>query len=194
MMTVDSNTSTEHSIHMARRSDSVALVVDVQARLMPAISNREALVERLRVFLPAMKILRVPIIYTEQYPQGLGETIPEIKDLLGSALMFPKMSFSCFGDERFVQRLEGLGRRTILLCGVETHVCVMQTALHGLRKGYRIHVLEDIVGSRRDDDKQLGLGRMRDSGCVISRAEMAIFELLGRAGSVEFKEILPLLK
>jgi nicotinamidase-related amidase len=141
------------------------------------------------------KILNLPIFVTTQYAKGLGPTVPEIA-AAAPGKTYDKVCFSCFGDEPF---LEAVRERvpeggSLLLAGVETHICVLQTALGGLSAGYDVHVAADAVGSRAASSHSLGLERMRAAGVVISSAEMAIYELLGDARRTEFKQMLPFLK
>jgi len=186
------NERNSHSL-LAHREDALALIVDVQERLLPAMHDHAAVLDHVCTLISGMQALAVPVLCTEQYPRGLGRTVPVVAGLLGDGVI-EKTAFGCLGEPGFVERLEATGRRTLFLCGIETHVCVLQTALAARERGYRVHVVADAVGSRRAADRELGLLRMREAGCVISQTEMALFELLERAGTPEFKAILPLVK
>jgi len=142
------------------------------------------------------KILKIPALVTTQYAKGLGTTVPEIASLLPESSPIDKLMFSCFGSDVFCSLLKRLPgqRTTVLLCGMETHICVMQTALAALREGYLVHVASDAVSSRTESNWRIGLERMRDAGAVLSSTEMMIYELLRSSGAPAFREMLPYLK
>ena len=172
------------------------LVIDIQQKLLPPIFQKEQLVRNSQFLIRLAGILNMPVIMTTQYSKGLGETVPEITSLLPETQAIDKLLFSCFGSEAFcsvLKRLPG-NRNTVLLCGMESHICVMQTALGALREGYLVHVASDAVGSRTEWNWRIGLERMRDAGAVISSTEMMIYELLRTSGSSAFKELLPYLR
>lgn len=176
----------------ARRS--VLLIVDVQARLAPAVAGAEEIIARSRVLLEAAARLGVPVVATEQYPQGLGHTDERLLPLLEGATVLPKTAFSATRDEAIRAHLDRLGRRQAVVAGMETHVCVLQTAL-GLREaGYEVAVVADAVGSRLPERKALGLERMRAGGVEIVDSEMVVFEWLGAAGTPVFRELSRLIK
>ncbi len=185
---------------IARRpleADRCALVVvDIQEKLLPPIFNKETLVKNSQLLTRLAKILSLPILVTTQYSRGLGSTVPEIASLLTDVPAFDKMEFSCFGSDRFRSQLKSLpgNRNTVLLCGMESHICVMQTALGALNEGFLVHVASDAVGSRAEWNWTIGLDRMRAAGAVISSTEMMIYELLRCSGTPQFKELLPYLK
>jgi nicotinamidase-related amidase len=177
--------------------DSALIVIDIQEKLLPPIWQRERLVRNAQLLLRLAGILELPVLVTTQHVRGLGETVPEIQSLLPSgAAPFDKLQFSCFGSDQFCAALDRLpGRRnTLILCGMEAHICVLQTALEGLRRGYLTHVTADAVSSRSEQNWRLGLDRMRDAGAIISSTEMAIYELLRVSGSAAFRQMLPYLK
>lgn len=184
----------------ARRSLDATLctlvVIDMQEKLLPAVLNREALVRNSRMLIRLAKILEIPVLLTTQYARGLGETVPEIAELLPGVRAIDKMEFGCFGREEFRTALRELPgpKTTVLLCGMESHVCVMQTALGALENGYMVHVASDAVSSRAELNWRLGLERMESAGCVISSTEMMMYELLRRSGTAQFKEMLPYIK
>jgi nicotinamidase-related amidase len=178
------------------RVENCALVViDIQQKLLPPIFNKEQLVRNASLLIRLAKILDIPILLTTQYAKGLGETVPEIAALAEVGAV-DKVEFGCFGKDTFCSAVKALpgNRTTMLLCGMETHICVMQTALGALDQGYIVHVASDAVGSRAESNWKVGLERMRDAGCVISSTEMMMYELLRQSGTPAFKELLQHLK
>lgn len=173
------------------------LVIDIQEKLLPPIFNKESLVRNVQLLLRLAAILGMPATETTQYAKGLGPTVADVRSLMppeNSAI--DKLEFSCFGSDRFCSTMKSLpgARNTVLLCGMETHICVMQTALAALEKGYIVHVAADAVGSRSEFNWKIGLERMRDAGCVISTTEMMMYELLRQSGTPAFKEMLKYIK
>lgn len=172
------------------------IVVDIQEKLLPGIFQKEQLVRNSQLLIRLAGILKIPTIATTQYSKGLGGTVPEIASLLPDKQAIDKHMFSCFGSDVFCSLLKRLpgNRNTVLLCGMESHICVAQTALAALREGYLVHVASDAVSSRTEWNWKVGLERMRDAGAVISSTEMMIYELLRSSGAPAFKEMLPYLK
>ena len=172
------------------------IVVDIQSKLLPPIWEKERLVRNSQLLIRLAGILKIPAIVSTQYAKGLGETVPEIASLLPETTPIDKTMFSCFGSDVFCSMLKRLPgqRTTVLLCGMETHICVMQTALAALREGYVVHVASDAVSSRTEWNWRVGLDRMRAAGAVISSTEMMTYELLRSSGAPAFKELLPYLK
>ncbi len=156
--------------------------------------DRSTVVENARRLIGVAKILNLPILVTLQYPEKMGDTVPEVKELLPPTEPIGKMSFSCCGGATFDRRLAALGRRTVILTGIETHVCINQTAHDLLTQGYTVHVPRDGVCSRKESDWAAGLEKMRQSGVIVTSTEAVIFELLGCAGTDEFREVLKLVK
>jgi nicotinamidase-related amidase len=185
---------------MARRPLEVEqcalIVVDMQKKLLPPIWEKERLVRNVQLLIRLAGILKIPSIVTTQYAKGLGETVPDIADLLPNTPSIDKLMFSCFGSDAFCSTLKRLPgqRTTVLLCGMEAHICVMQTALGALREGYLVHVASDAVSSRTELNWRIGLDRMRAGGAILSSAEMMLYELLRSSGAPAFKELLPYLK
>ena len=172
------------------------IVVDIQEKLLPPIFQKERLVKNSQLLIRLAGILKIPTLMSTQYAKGLGKTIPEVASLLPETEPIDKQMFSCFGSDVFcsvLKRLPG-NRNTVLLCGMESHICVTQTALGALREGYIVHVASDAVSSRTEWNWHIGLERMRAAGAVISSTEMIIYELLRSSGSPAFKELLPYLK
>jgi nicotinamidase-related amidase len=172
------------------------LVVDIQEKLLPPIFQKEQLLKNSQLLIRLAGILKLPALVTTQYAKGLGDTVPEIASLLPETHAIDKQMFSCFGSDAFcsvLKRLPG-NRNTVLICGMESHICVTQTALGALREGYIVHVASDAVSSRTEWNWKIGLERMRAAGAVISSTEMIIYELLRSSGAPAFKELLPYLK
>ncbi len=185
---------------MARRpleaEQCALIVVDVQEKLLPPIWEKERFLRNVQLLTRLARILNMPALVTVQYAKGLGNTVPEIATLLPDSTPIDKLTFSCFGSDAFCPLLKRLpGRRTtVLLCGMETHICVMQTALGALREGYLVHVASDAVSSRTELNWRIGLDRMRAAGAILSSTEMMIYELLRSSGAPAFRELLPHLK
>jgi nicotinamidase-related amidase len=171
------------------------IVIDIQQKLLPPIFQKEHLVRNSRLLVRLAGVLKMPVIATTQYAKGLGSTVPEVASLLPEQAI-DKLAFSCFGSDVFCSLLKRVpgNRTTVLLCGMESHICVTQTALGALREGYVVHVASDAVSSRTEWNWQVGLERMRSAGAVISSTEMMIYELLRASGTAAFKEMLQHLK
>jgi nicotinamidase-related amidase len=172
------------------------LVVDIQEKLLPPIFQKDQLVRNSKLLIRAAGMLKIPAVMSTQYAKGLGKTVPELASLLPETEAIDKDRFSCFGSEAFctlLKRLPG-NRNTLLLCGMESHICVMQTALEALREGYLVHVASDAVSSRTEWNWKIGLERMRAAGAVISSTEMMIYELMRSSSSPAFKDMLTHLK
>lgn len=174
--------------------DSALVVIDVQGRRAPAIDAGAEAVARTRILLQAAEMLEVPVLATEQYPRGLGETLPEVAELLPAGATVEKIDFSACRCEAFRDRLAAFGRRQLVVCGMETHVCVLQTALELCGEGYEVFVVADACGSRHPGNKAAGLDRMAAAGCRIVTSEMAVFEWLGKAGTPLFRKVSALIK
>ena len=185
---------------IARRSleaeQCALIVIDIQEKLLPPIFQKERLVKNSQLLIRLAGILKIPTLMSVQYAKGLGKTVAEIASLLPEVEAIDKQMFSCFGSDVFCSALKRLpgNRNTVLLCGMESHICVMQTALGALRSGYIVHVASDAVSSRTEWNWHIGLERMRAAGAVISSTEMIIYELLRSSGAPAFKELLPHLR
>ncbi|MCS7012231.1 MAG: hydrolase [Chloroherpetonaceae bacterium] len=179
---------------MLEQSQTALIVIDVQGKLATLMHDRETLFANLRRLIQGAKLLGIPIVLTEQYPQGLGETAPELKALMPDVSPITKMSFSCCGEVRFLDALRALQRRQMLVAGIESHICVYQTVRDLLREGYEVEVVADAVSSRSAENRALGLSRMKDMGATLTSTEMSLFELLREAGTPVFKEISKLVK
>jgi nicotinamidase-related amidase len=172
------------------------VVIDIQQKLLPPIFQSEQLMRNTQLLIRAAGILKIPALVSTQYAKGLGQTVPEIAALLPGSEVIDKQLFSCFGSDAFCSALKRLPghRNMLLLCGMESHICVAQTALAALRDGYLVHVASDAVGSRTEWNWKIGLERMRAAGAIISSTEMMIYELMRASSSAAFKELLPHLK
>jgi nicotinamidase-related amidase len=170
------------------------VIVDVQGKLAQLMYARDALFENIRILIQATKILDIPILWCQQCPAALGPTVAEIAELLADHKPIDKSAFSCCGDEAFNARLNELRRDQVLLCGIETHVCIWQTAVDLLRKGFAVDVAADAVSSRTLDNKQIALKRLARRGVNITSVEMALFELLRTADHPKFRQTAKLIK
>ncbi len=184
---------TRHSGLLAR-ARAALLVVDVQERLMPVIDNAERVILNIRRLIQGASILGLPVLATEQYPRGLGPAVQTVRELLSEDCVREKITFSCLGEPSIFESLRAAGRDTILVCGAEAHVCVCQTVHDCLAAGYRVHVAADAVSSRAPENRALALERMARAGAVVTSTEMALFELLERAGTDEFRAVSKLVK
>jgi nicotinamidase-related amidase len=196
----DGAATTSEYAEMARRplqpEQCALVVIDIQERLLPPIFQKEDLLRNAQLLIRAAVILKIPVLVTTQYARGLGQPVPEILSLLPGIEAIDKTPFSCFGSDAFcsVLKRQPGPHNTLLLCGMESHICVMQTALGALREGYLVHVASDAVSSRTKANWKIGLERMRAAGAVISSTEMMIYELMRSSSSAAFKELLPHLK
>jgi nicotinamidase-related amidase len=172
------------------------IVIDIQEKLLPPIFEKERLVRNAQLLIRLAGILKMPTLMSTQYSKGLGNTVPEIASMLPEIEPLEKTAFSCFGSDVFCSALKRVpgNRNTVLLCGMESHICVAQTALAALREGYLVHVAADAVSSRTELNWKIGLDRMRAAGAVISSTEMIIYETLRSSGTSEFKDMLKHLK
>ncbi|MFC2062834.1 hydrolase [Chloroflexota bacterium] len=168
---------------------SVLLVIDAQEKLFPVISGKEKLLDNLQRLIRGIQVLEVPVLLTEQYPRGLGPTIREIASLLPDTKPVPKTSFSCCGDSGFLKELEKLNRRQVLISGIESHVCVYQTAADLVRSGYEVYVVSDAVSSRTEENREIGFKMMERLDASLTSSEAVLFELLKVAGGDKFKAI-----
>lgn len=174
----------------------VLVIIDVQERLFNAMDTelRDEMIRNIKVLGAAAGRLGVPVVVTEQYPRGLGRTLPELRELVGGVTPIEKTAFSCCRVDGFTDRLRALGAEPVILVGMEAHVCVLLTALDLLRQGFRLSVVADAVCSRTPANRELGLAQARQAGAVVTATETVVFELLGRADTDAFREIAKLLR
>jgi nicotinamidase-related amidase len=180
------------SHELMSRDDTVLVVIDVQEKLIPLVPGFDRIVWNIGRLIDGVKILGVPVLGTEQYPKGLGGTVKELADRTGP--LTAKLSFSCCGCEEFWQKLAEYKVSKVLLCGIEAHVCIQQTAIDLLAAGYRVYLAVDAIGARFDIDYQTALRRMDSSGATLTTTESALFELCEVAGTPEFKQLSNLVK
>lgn len=176
------------------RSRAALAVIDMQEAFGKIIPDFGEMVERVALMVQACKLLGVPIIVTEQYPKGLGRTVPAIAERLPEdSSPIEKLSFSACGEQEFDTRLRERHIEQVMLCGIETHICVSQTAHDLLQNGYQVHLLSDAVSARLARNRELGIDKIAKAGAIISSIEMALFELCP-AGTPEFKQMQALVK
>lgn len=176
------------------RTKAALLVIDVQEKILPVIYEHERVVENVLKLINGFKIMGIPIFITEQYPKGLGPTETKIKEVLGNVAAIQKMTFSCYGTENLFNELKQKNIRQIVVCGIESHVCVIQTVLDLIANDFQVYVAADAVSSRRKFDYEMALRRMEINGAEITLTESALFELLDTCGTDEFKSVSKLVK
>ena len=174
--------------------ESLGLIIDFQEKLFPHINDNEQIAKNTEILVKGLKILKVPIIVTEQYTKGLGFTIPVVAKALEESEAIEKMSFSCYDEDNFRGEIRQLNKKFVIIAGIETHVCVLQTAIDLIEGGYQPVVVEDCVSSRTEKDKKIAIERMRQEGVIISSFESVLFELTRVSGTEKFKFISKLLK
>ena len=177
-----------------KREDCVLVVIDYQTKLVPAMFEKEKLVDKSARLIKGFEIMNLPVIATQQYSKGLGETIDEIRAANENMVYVEKNTFSAWDNEEFVQKVKELNRQVAVVIGVEAHVCEQQTVLDMIDAGYTVYVAADCVSSRDSFDRDVSIERMRDAGAVITTYESILFELLGWSKAPEFKQISALVK
>lgn len=176
------------------RSRTGLLVVDVQDKLLPQIFEQERLIRECARLIHGATVLKIPIFVTEQYRKGLGLTTPEIASIIDGFAPIEKETFSACGAEGLTERLKARNLHDILLCGMETHICILNTCLDLQERGFQVYVVADAVSARNPDNTRLALDRMSGAGAIIASIEMVLFELLGRAATEDFRQILKLVR
>src|SRR5262245_7914427 len=179
---------------LIEREKSCLLIVDVQEKLAPAMADPAGVIRNAGILLQAAARLDIPVVISEQYPQGLGPTVPELRALAPDSARIAKLSFSCAADPGLRRRIGQSGRPLIVIAGLEAHVCVLQSALGLQQVGYRTVVVADAISSRSPANREAALQRLRENGVEVATTEMAVFEWLGQAGTPEFKELSRLIK
>lgn len=177
-----------------KAENSIFVQVDIQEKLFPHIQNNEELEKNLQILIKGLKLHEVPIIVNEQYKKGIGETIPSLHELTKDYPHFEKTTFSCCGNEDGLQAIKNSGRDTVILAGIETHVCVLQTAIDLLEEGFRVVLVTDCVNSRKQSDKHMAIERLVQAGVVPTTYESLLFEITVNAKHPVFKEISKLVK
>lgn len=184
----------EIPFYRIRREQAAGLVIDIQEKLFPFISGHEELAAKSSLLIKGLQVLKIPILITEQYTKGLGPTILPVIELFEPGSPLEKLAFSCCDDPTVMDRLNSLNKKFIIITGIEAHVCVLQTATDLLERGFIPVVVEDCVSSRRPNDKNMAIDRMKRMGAVITTYESVLFELLRFSGTEEFKAISRLVK
>ena len=177
-----------------KRENSTGLLIDIQEKLFPHMDQKEALIKKCTMLIEGLKVLDIPLVITEQYPKGLGVTVEELSVLVSQDALIEKIAFSCCDEPAVLQNAAIQNRKTIIIAGIEAHVCVLQTVVDFLAAGYTAVVVEDCISSRSREDKLVAVERMRAEGAVITTCESILFELARVAGTDEFKAISRLVK
>lgn len=171
------------------KKDSILLIVDIQERLAATMDMRDAVIKNCLHLIELAKMQNIPVLLTEQYPKGLGQTAGEIREALTVYQPVEKVAFDCCGEPAFMNSIKALNKKTVILTGMETHVCVLQSCVSLLEKGFNVHLVQDAVCSRTKDNWQVGTEFMRDAGAIITCTETVLFQLLKVAGTEEFRAI-----
>ncbi|MHC1759867.1 MAG: isochorismatase family protein [Negativicutes bacterium] len=179
---------------LLKRKECVLIVVDFQEKLLPAIHDFTSVLDREVKMVTAAYTLQVPVLFTQHYTAGLGMTHVALRTLRPEFSYVEKNTFNAFEAPAFVEQLAKLDARTLVIMGTEAHICVCQTALGALQRGYGVHIVADASGSRKNANKEIGLERIRQAGGVITASELVIYEWVGRSDGDEFRALLPLLK
>lgn len=173
---------------------SVLLVIDLQGKLYDSMDNKKDLEKKVWALIEGIKILDIPLIWTEQLPEKIGNTAAQIAALLKAYQPIEKVSFSCLPNRRFREALTALNRKQVIVCGIEAHVCVYQTVVDLIAEGYQVQIVDDAVSSRDAHNKAIAIARMQDAGAKLTTVEMILCELLKTSEHKSFKEILQLIK
>ena len=176
------------------KNETLGLIIDIQEKLLPAMVEKESLLKNTKNLIKGLKELQVPVLSTEQYPKGLGNTVDEIKEILDDSRGEEKMAFSCCHNKEFSEMLKQYQRNHVIIAGIEAHVCVLQTVTDLLMAGFIPVVIEDCISSRKINDKVIALERMKKEGAIISTTESILFELTRTAEDPAFKAISKIIK
>jgi nicotinamidase-related amidase len=176
------------------QNEAVAVIVDIQEKLLPHIHDGEKILKNCRKLIEGLQILSVPFIITQQYTKGLGSTVLSVMQMFPEFNFIEKNTFSCFEEPGFRERVVSLNKQNVILCGIEAHVCVLQTCLDLLEGGFNPVIVEDCISSRKLNDKLIAVERMRQEGARITTLESLLFELTRKAGSDQFKSISRIVK
>ena len=184
----------DRSEFVATRDDSLLLIIDIQQAMLKVIDSWEKVASRAKQLIQSANALEVPILLTEQYQKGLGETIPELLQEIKSPQVFQKEHFSACLEDDFIPIVQSFNRNKILVIGMETHVCVLQTCLDLIKAGFQVHLVADAVASRVNKNRDIAIDILKQAGAVISSTEIVIFQWACRANTDEFRRILPIVK
>jgi nicotinamidase-related amidase len=176
------------------RENAIGIVIDIQEKLFPHMHEKDTFIKNTTRLIEGLKILGLPILISEQYTKGLGPTIPEVQHAINDYLPLEKISFSCCDEPDFEDKLDEFAKPVAIICGIEAHVCVMQTAIDMIKKGFTVMVVEDCITSRKLNDKNIAVQRMLQENALISTYESILFELCRVADGDEFKAVSKLVK
>ena len=171
------------------KDETVLVIVDIQERLAAVMDKKKSVVDNCLHLIELSNLLKMPLLLNEQYPKGLGPTVSEIREAVDPYAPLEKVTFSCCSGPSFMEKLSGLGKKKVLLTGMETHVCVLQTCIGLIEAGYIVHLVSDAICSRKKEDFRTAIEFMRDAGAVITCTETVLFQLLEKAGTEEFRVI-----
>lgn len=177
-----------------QRKDCILLLVDIQKTLLDPCVRADMLKRNCEFLIEVAKVFEIPVVFTTHNGEKLGGFLPDLLNKVENPLVLNKFEFSCFENEGIRKAIESLGRKTIILAGIESHVCIFHTGANAIRLGYRVDLVTDAVSSRSEENRLIGIKRLEQAGAIMSSTEMVIFELLNRAGTDEFRKLLPLLK
>ena len=176
------------------RDNTAFVVIDLQEKLMPAMSNEAKLEEKTVKLIKGMKVFDIPTVVTQQYTKGLGATIPSVTEALGSFEHVEKNTFGCVANEEFAAKIKGFDKKNIVVCGIEAHICVQQTVLQLMEAGYNVYLAVDCVSSRSEEDKLWSITRMGEAGAVITTYESILYEILRDSKAEGFKAVSAIVK
>jgi nicotinamidase-related amidase len=171
------------------KSDALLLIIDIQERLAVVMKEKDKVVKNTQHLIELAKMTNLPVVVTEQYPKGLGRTVPELQSVIPGYKPIEKTSFDCCGEPSFLSEIGKFGKKKIIIAGMETHVCVLQTTASLLKTGFVTHVVQDAICSRTKENWKTGIAFMHDAGAVVTCTETVLFQLLKVAGTEEFKKI-----
>lgn len=184
----------ERSEYTATREDSLLLIIDIQQAMLKVIDSWEMIAGKAKQLIQSANALEVPILITEQYKKGLGETLPDLIQEVESPQIFQKEHFSACLEEDFIPTVQSFNRKKVIVVGMETHVCVLQTCLDLIKAGFQVYLAADAVASRVNDNRDIALDLLRQAGAVIASTEIIIFQWACRANTDAFRKILPIVK
>ena len=181
-------------MELLRKENTGLVVVDAQKNLMAVMGQKERVIDNIIKLLELAKLFNLPIVTTEQYPKWLGATLPEVVESMPAYEPIAKLHFDCCNVDAFSENLSGKGLKNIIITGVETHICIFQTCVSLLGRGYNVQVPQDAVTSRTEENWRVGLGLMEEAGATITSTETIIYQVLKKAGTKEFKHMLKFVK
>lgn len=184
----------ERSEYVATREDSLLLIIDIQQAMLKVIDSWETVARKVKQLIQSANALEVPILLTEQYKKGLGETLPELVQEIESPQVFQKEHFSACLESEFIPTVQSFNRKKVIVVGMETHVCVLQTCLDLIESGFQVHLVADAVASRVKENRDIAINVMRQAEVLITSTEIVIFQWARRANTDEFRKILPIVK